>query len=154
MTSSGTFANYNSEPKIRTINSNNVISPVAGANPVDTVFVNLPNVRGQLFVSITSGDNLFTSSFDIVGGFGEFSTDATQNWYPETFSPVNCVVTVPLLNTIQIQTPALDAGGRTYLMNFFPIQGMGPQIKQISVNIIGNNTLTVKLIKKYISGGW
>lgn len=154
MSVAGTLAVYNSEPKIRTIHSNNVIAPIAGANPADTAYVKLPNVRGQLHVEITSGDNNYTSSYDITGGFGEFAGDYTQNWYPETFSPVGCTVTVPFTNVIQITTPAADAGGRIYFMQFFPVQGVGPQIRQTSANIIGNNILTVKLLKRYVSNGW
>lgn len=148
---SGTLAAYNSESIIKTINTNNIISPVAGANPVDSGYVKLPNIRGQLFVSITSGDNSYTSSFNIIGGFGQFSTDSTQNWYPETFSPLGCTVTMAVLNTIQIQTPVADAGGRTYFIQFFPVLGVGPQIRQTSANIIGNNTLTVVLLKRYVA---
>lgn len=154
MSIAGTLAVYNSEPKIRTLYSNNVIPPVAGSNPVDVGYVKLPNVRGQLHVQITSGDNNYTSSYNITGGFGEFAGDYTQNWYPETFSPVGCVVTVLLTNTIQITTPVADAGGRIYIMQFFPVQGVSPQIRQTSANIIGNNNLTVNLIKRYVSNGW
>lgn len=154
MAASGTLAVYNSEPKIRTIHSNNNIYPVGGTNPADIGYVKLPNVRGQLYIEIKSMDNSYTSSFDIVGGFGEFASDYTQNWYPETFSPFGCTVTVLFLNTIQIQTPVADAGGRTYIMQFFPVQGVGPQIRQTSANIIGNNILNVKMIKRYFSGSW
>lgn len=155
MAVSGTLANYNSEPRLRTLYSNNIISPVAGANPVDSGYVVLPNVRGQISVVIISGDNSFMSSFNIVGGFGSYSTDPTQNWYPQTFSYMNCVVTQLMPNIFQIQTPVADAGGRTYIMQFFPVQSMGPQIRQTSLNIIGNNTLNVRLIKnEVLPGGW
>ena len=76
---SSSSGSYNSEPRLNTIYSNNIISPVAGVNPVDNGYVKLPNVRGQLSISITSGDNSYTSSFDVVGGFGEFMLDYTQN---------------------------------------------------------------------------
>lgn len=152
---SGISGNYNNEPRINTIYSNNIISPVLGANPVDSGYVKLPNVRGQLSIVIISEDNSFTSSFNIIGGFGEYSTDYTQNWYPQTFSYINCVVTVLMMNIIQIQTPVADAGGRTYIMQFFPVLSMGPQIRQTSLNIIGNNILTVKMIKNSVSSvGW
>jgi hypothetical protein len=151
---SGISGSYNSEAPIRTLYSNNIISPVAGVNPADSGYVKLNNTRGQINVSITSGDNSYTSSFNITGGFGKFSTDSTQNWYPETHSANGCVVTVPVLNTIRIETPIADAGGRVYFMQFFPVQGVAPQIRQTSVNIIGNNILTVKLIKKYIGSYW
>jgi hypothetical protein len=151
---SGIYGSYNSETPIRTLYSNNIISPIAGANPVDAGYVKLPNVRGQLVISITSGDNSYTSSFNIIGGFGQFSTDPSQNWYPESLSANGCVVTVPVLNTIQIETPVADAGGRIYFIQFFPVQGVGPQIRQTSANIIGNNILTVKIVKRYVGGYW
>jgi len=152
MTSSfGTFGNYNSETPIRTIYSNNIIAPVSGVNPVDLGYVKLPNIRGYLTITIISTDNSYKSIFEITGGWGEYATDYTQNWYPQTFSFVGCVVTVLFQNTIQIQTPVADAGGRTYIMQFFPVQSVGPQIKQSSINIIGNNNLIVKITKNVVS---
>ena len=52
---------------------------------------------------------------------------------------------------MRIETPVADAGGRIYTMQFFPVQNFGPQIRQSSANIIGNNTLTVKIFKIVIS---
>ena len=149
--SSGNSAYYNSETRFNTIFSNNVISPVAGVNPADGGYVDLPNVRGQLTVSIISGDNSYTSTFNVTGGFGQYPNDYTMNWYPELFSAVGCTLSYPSINIIQITTPAADAGGRTYLMQFFTAFSVGPQIRQTSVNLIGNNTLTVKIFKTIIS---
>lgn len=149
--SSGNAAYYNSEKRLNTIYSNNVISPIAGVNPVDGGYVDLPNIRGQLTISITSGDNSYTSSFIVTGGFGQYPNDYTINWNLNLFSAVGCTLSYPSLNIVQINTPVADAGGRTYLMQFFTAFSVGPQIRQTSPNLIGNNILTVKIFKTIIS---
>ena len=148
------IAQYNSVPKLSTLNSNKIINPVSGSNPVDLGTVNLPNVRGQVSISIISGDNGFMSSFDVIGGFGEYYTQWSQNWYPQTASELNCTVKVPQVNRMEVITPLIDAGGRVYVLQFFPIQSYGPTIRQVSVNIIGNNTLSVRLVKRLNVQGW
>jgi hypothetical protein len=145
----GISASYNSVPRMRELISSKIISPDGGGiNPVDLGPVELPNIRGQVTYTIISGDNLFMSMFKITGGFGEWPEDSTQNWSVPANSEVNCIVkTAPQRNRIEVTTPSLDAGGRMYIFNFVPYQSFGPNIQQTSINIIGNNTLTVKAEK-------
>ena len=143
----GIVGSYNRVPRLREIVTNEIISPISGSNPVDLGEVTLRNVRGQVQYTIISGDNLFTSMFKVVGGFNEWPNDPTRNWYPVNGSEVNCTIKSPQINKIEITTPAPDAGGRVYILTFVPLQSYGPTIRQNSVNIIGNNTLTVRAVK-------
>lgn len=150
----GLVAYYNQVPRIRDINTNFIIQPVGGSNPADLGDVKLPNVRGQVTFTIISGDNLFTSSFRIVGGFGDFPSDATQDWYPVSRSETNCTIRVLQKNRIEVITPAADAGGRVYILEFKPVQSIGATIRQNSVNLIGDNSLTVRMVKQNIIQGF
>ena len=150
----GIVGNYNTVPRLREIVTNEVISPVLGSNPADLGQVTLKNVRGQVQYIIISGDNLFTSMFKVVGGFGEWPGDWSQNWYPVPRTEVNCSIRVLQENRLEITTPAADAGGRVYILNFVPLQSFGPNIRQISVNSIGNNTLTVRTSKNVGTEGY
>jgi len=141
------MSGYNSVPRLREIVSNAIISPVGGSNPADLGDVSIPNVRGQVDYTIISGDNSFTSMFKVVGGFGSWPGEWSQDWNPVNGSAVNCTILVLQKNRIQITTPVGDAGGRVYIFNFSFLQSFAPMIRQNSVNIIGNNTLTVRAIK-------
>jgi hypothetical protein len=148
------IADYNSQPRLQEIISNKIISPVAGSNPVDLGYVPLPNIRGQVRFVVTSGDNSFTFMFDVVGGFGDWPGQWTQNWTVVTQSILNCTIIQLQLNRFQITTPLADAGGRVYILQFNPLQSFPPMITQTSVNIIGNNSLTVRLTKVRNVQGW
>lgn len=150
----GIVGNYNTVPRLREIVTNEIISPVAGSNPADLGQVTLKNVRGQVQYTIISGDNLFTSMFKVVGGFGAWPGDWSQNWHLVRGSEVNCTVRILQENRFEITTPAADAGGRVYILNFVPLQSFGPNIRQNSVNSIGNNTLTVRTSKNVNMEGY
>lgn len=150
----GVVAQYNSVPRLRNVITNNVINPVGGSNPADLGPVRLSNIRGQVTITIISGDNSFTSMFDIVGGFGEFPDQWSQDWYPQAGTEINCTIRVLQENRIQVTTPVADAGGRVYIFEFVPLQSFGPTIRQNSVNIIGNNTLTIRMVKKLAVQGF
>jgi len=150
----GLVSYYNQVPRLRNIITNSVISPISGSNPVDLTPVSITNVRGQVTFEIISGDNSYTSSFSVVGGFGDFPEDYTQNFYLLGNSNVGCTVNQLCVNRLEIITPVADAGGRRYILQFKPVQSIGPTINQTSVNIIGNNTLTIKMIKQNIIQGF
>jgi hypothetical protein len=44
----------------------------------------------------------------------------TRNFYYTEGTAEGCTVTTPVTNTLEITTPAGDAGGRTYTMVFYP----------------------------------
>lgn len=150
----GVTAYYNQVPRMRELVSNKIISPDGGINPVDIGPVDLPNIRGQVTITIISGNRLFTSMFKIVGGFGDFPSDITQDWYPVTRSEVNCTIRVVQKNLIEVITPVADTGGRIYVFAFQPNQSIGPTVHQRSVHPIGNHTLTVRLTKQNIIQGF
>lgn len=150
----GLVAYYNQVPRFRTITTNKVIQPVGGANPVDSDEVLLPNVRGQVQIMVISGDNSYVSGFDLKGGFGDFPQDWTQDWYPNAGTEIGGTISVPVKNTIVLTTDVADAGGREYTFVFEPVQSFGPTIRQNSVNVIGNNNLTVILKKQVVVQGW
>lgn len=152
--STAIVAQYNQVPRMRTINGKKIISPVGGVNPADISDVPLPNVRGQVKVIIISGDNSFMSMFDITGGFGDFPGQYTQDWWPQPSSAVNCTIRTLQKNRIEVTTPVADAGGRMYIFNFYPYQSQSGTVRQNSVNIIGNNTLTVSLNKEILQQGF
>lgn len=127
--------------------SHNIIDPVAGANPIDSSPQRLSNVRGRVRVTITSGDNNYTSSFLVVGGYGQDMYASTQNFYVDYTSVTGGTVTAVTTNIFQMQTDVADAGGRIYRIQFYPVQNVGPTIFQSSVNIIGNFPVDVVLEK-------
>ena len=145
---------YNQVPRIRNVRTNKIILPIGGSNPADLGPVILPNVRGQVSYIIISGDNSFTSSFSVTGGFGDFPDDWTQDWYFNVSSNVNCTVRTLQKNRLEVTTPAADAGGRQYNFEFKPVQSIGPTIRQNSVNTIGNFSLTVRIQKQNIVEGF
>lgn len=136
---------YNVIPNITQTNSIKTIKPVGGSNPVDSVPVTLQNIRGQIRISVTSKDNNFTSAFNVVGGFGEFRTSPTQNFYANLNSAINCTIDNSTLNQVVITTPAADAGGREYTFIFIPYQAFPPSIERTGGAVIGNNDLDVEL---------
>jgi hypothetical protein len=144
---------YTSVPRVRNIITNKVILSVAGANPVDAGPVELPNVRGQLTFDVTSG-NGFNWGLEIIGGFGEFPDDWTRNFTFSVGTERNCTVDTPQLNTIEVTTPAADAGGRRYVFNFFPPTSVPGTIQQTSVNVLGVEDLTVTITKPTLLPGF
>jgi len=136
---------FSSVPRIRNVITNAIIEPVGGSNPVDSIEVQLPNVRGQLIFEVTSGDNNFKWFINVVGGFGEFPDDATKNFVFSQNTNVNCTVRTLQINRLEITTPAADAGGRRYILQFFPLDSIPYTIRQTSVNVLGNNQLVVKV---------
>ncbi len=125
-------------------------SPSDGvSNPADSEALKIPNIRGQLSISIFQGDNPpgVSSSFGITGGFGQWPCDATRNWYGSPQGS-NCSVVETSLNTFEVTT-ATPAIVRKYRFIFFYTTNEGPTVKQISVNLLGTNDLTVTLSKMY-----
>jgi hypothetical protein len=129
---------------VNIVRSVNFLLPSGGVNPVDVTPQTLHNVRGQVVYQIISRDNNYTSELTVVGGYGLFSGDYTQNFLYVSGSSLNCTVTVPTLNQITVTTPVGDAGGRVYVLQFQPIKSTAPTIQQTSGNVIGNNTLEVR----------
>lgn len=154
----GIVGQYNIVPRIKTLRSNKVIPPVGGSNPIDLGFVELPNVRGQVSFTITASDDpaRVSASFDVTGGFGEWPEDPTQDWFFNKNSNINCTVTSPVKNRLDVSTAVAGLGGtnRQYTVIFNPGQSFSPQIRQTSVAIIGNNTLTVLIVKHIVVQGF
>lgn len=154
----GIVGHYNSIPRIKTLRSNKVIPPVAGINPVDLGYIELPNVRGQVSFTIIASDDPvgISASFSVTGGFGSWPDDPTQNWYFDRNTNIRCTVTSPLQNTLDITTNLSAFGGtdRQYTIIFNSGQSYAPQISQTSVSIIGPNTLTVSMVKQLVVQGF
>ena len=145
----GITASYNVVPRIRNLISDKIIVNPGGGNPVDLGQVQLPNVRGQLTFVVTDLTTNFFWSVEIQGGYGSFPGDSTQNFYGNPISAVNCSIIALQNNRLQVTTPAADSGGRVYVLQFFPVQSVGPTINQTSVNsIVGD--LSVKIIKQLL----
>ena len=136
--------------RLRSGVTNSIIEPVGGSNPADLAAVRITNVRGQVAYEIISGDNSYTSSFSMEGGFGSGPNDYTRNFNLVPFSARNCVVNELANNLIEVITPVADAGGRRYVLQFFVPFSFGPTINQTTVNVLGNNTLTVRMSKVFI----
>lgn len=151
---SGVTGVYNNVPRLRALRSRKPIVPSGGANPVDTQAVDLPNIRGQVSITLVASDTGHVAIFEVVGGFGEWPGQPTLDWYFSVGTSLGCTVTTLQKNRLQIETPVGDAGGRVYVMNFFPLAGFGPNITQTSVNILGAATLTVTLSKTLIVSGY
>jgi hypothetical protein len=150
----GLVSYYNQIPRIKTIKTNFIINPVAGSNPADVSPISITNVRGQVAFQITSGDNNYTSSFSVTGGFGDFPQDYTQNFYYNGSSAQNCTVNQISVNIIEVITPVADAGGRRYVLEFKPVQSIGPTIQQTTLNVLGNNSLFITMTKQNIIQGF
>jgi hypothetical protein len=150
----GLVGNYNQVPRMRAINSRLPITPVAGSNPVDLGDVSLPNTRGQLTIIGEASDTNVRWTFQVTGGFGEYPGVYTRNFAFIPGSTENCTVLEVSKNFLRITTDVADAGGRVYDMRFNPIQSVGPTIRQTSVNIVGNNTLTIQLNKVFVVEGF
>lgn len=154
----GIVGQYNTVPRIKTLRSNKIISPVAGSNPVDLGFVELPNVRGQVSFTITASDDPagISASFCVTGGFGAWPEDPTQNWYFDRNTNVNCTIVSPLQNRLDVTTNVSAFGGtdRQYTIIFNPGHMYPPQIRQTSVSIVGPNTLSVLMIKQLLVQGF
>lgn len=128
---------YNIVPRIRTLVSDNLFEFVSGSgNPVDSGPVYLRNVRGQLTITTTDVDTGYVWKIEVNGGFGEFSSDPTQNFVLNSFGQNNCTATVLQTNRIQVTTPVGDSGGRRYILQFTPLQSIAPTIYQTSVNTL------------------
>lgn len=150
----GIVSQYNQVPRMRRVVTNNVIPPSGGTNPVDAGPVKLSNIRGQLLIEGVASDSSLLWSFQVFGGFGDYPKDFTQSFYLEPNTEVNCTVVQPSKNLFRITTPAADSGGRVYELLFFPVQSVGPTIRQTSVNSIGNNTFTLTMIKHLLVAGF
>ena len=148
----GIVAQYNDVILIRPVTSVTTIEDVAGVNPVDLTPQQLPNQRGQLHMQGQSVDNNFTWSLDIFGGFGEFPTDFTQNFTFTEGTNVNCTVSTPQLNRIVVTTPATDAGGRIYILQFFPFKSFGPTIRQVSANTLTDDFIMTTTKYNLVTG--
>lgn len=158
----GIVAQYNEVPRIRQIVTNKIIHPVNGANPVDAGLVALPNIRGQVRIALIASDDPSLgnvqafAAFNVVGGFGDYPDDPTQNFHLVISSEENCIVATPAANVFVISTtPDVSGAGlagtpRQYRMEFNSKQSFGPHIQRIAGALIGNNILTVRMTKQNI----
>ena len=151
----GIVGQYNQVPRFRTIVSTKPIPSDGVTNPADTTEIPLPNVRGQVAIIIETSDAPagVSSSFSVVGGFGEFPDVYTRNWTFVNTSNVNCTVASPFKNRLEVTTTA-PAIVRTYVFDFSPVQTVPATVRQTSVTTLGANDLTVKLIKLNVVEGY
>lgn len=140
---------YYTEPTFRNIFGRTVSEPVAGVNPIDVGLVTLKNIRGQTRYEITSGDNNYTSSFEVSGGLGTASL--TQNFWFVEGTNIGCTVKTPFTNTLQITTPLADAGGRVYQIIFYPYNSLPPKISKTAGNAIGDFNAIITIYKTSIA---
>ncbi|HSA76296.1 MAG TPA: hypothetical protein VLE02_02005 [Nitrosarchaeum sp.] len=139
---SGIAAVYNGVVKFKKGTTTNNIIFSGGVNPAEVAPVALVNVRGQLDFTITSADNSFFSQLSVVGGVGELRDGDDQNFYFSTQTNVNCVVTTPQINQLEITTVAPD--NRRYILQFYPYPGVPYTIqKTLGPPLTGNLTVQV-----------
>lgn len=145
---------YNIMPCLKTRFVNFKSLSVAGANPIDSNYIQLPNIRGQLMITITQSDSpaLVGSTFFVTGGFGQFPQESTLNWYAST-QTTNCIVSESIINEIIVTTTA-PAALRQFLFKFSFNQGFGCKVKQISINPLGVNDVTILLSKSFVVEGF
>ena len=144
---------FTSVPRIRTIRTNKIFPSVGGANPVDAGAQQLPNIRGQLTITGTSS-NGYSWGLQITGGFGEFPDSPTQDFYFAVGTNMNCTVTTLQKNRIRVETEAADAGGRVYILQFYPFTAVPATIRQISVNVLAAEDLSVLIERPSLLPGF
>lgn len=147
--SSGIYAQYNPQLRVKTQKSNTIIPPVLGVNPVDTTAVPLHNIRGEVTITISTTDDPVgtEASFLIRGGYGQYPDDPTWNWYIDSFSLEYCTAVQIVQNTFEITTLA-PLVIRTYTFIFNPRIMYGPTIQRTGGVLLGTETLTVTQSKQ------
>jgi len=143
----GITAIYQVIPRMRTLITSDVINSDGVSNPVDISPVKLTNIRGQLTISGVASDTGIVWTFQVQGGFGEFVEEVRRNFFFQIGTNINCTVSSPALNILEVTTPATDMGGRRYVFRFQPLSSFGPTIHQASVNVLGAADLTVTTTK-------
>lgn len=150
------LAQTNTLPRLRTVVGTTVFPPNGGSNIIDSSQQPLKNIRGQLVVQIIASDDPINvyCTFSITGGFGDFQTDPTRNFYVDLSQNFNCDITTLGVNNFIVSSNLNTLGGtdREYTFIFNPGLGFGPTVRQTSGNIIGNNTLTVKIFSINVVG--
>lgn len=142
------LAFYNVQPRLSSIKATTISDPVAGINPIDSSYVNLQNMRGQLQLTIGQGDNppSVTSSCFVTGGFGEYPDSPYRNWSMDTINTENCTVSAGTFPNSFLVSCQLQATPRTYEIVFSEVLSMNPLIRVINPPI-GNNSVTITLSK-------
>ncbi len=145
----GIVGAYNVVPRIETRTATFRSISDGVENPADLSPQKIANIRGQLAINITQSDNPpgVSSTFYIVGGFGQWPDDATRNWTGSPYG-IHCSVVESSLNTFEVTTSA-PAIARRYVFTFFYTLTEGPTVMQTSVNILGVNNLIITLSKVY-----
>jgi len=152
------LAQTNSLPLLRSVVGTTIFPPDGGSNVVDSAQQPLKNIRGQLVIQIVASDdptNLFCT-FTVTGGFGDFPTDPTRNFYVDLGQNFNCSITTLGVNNFIVNSELSGMGGtdREYTFIFNPGLSFGPTVRQTSGNTIGNNTLTVKIFSVNVLGNF
>lgn len=152
------LAQTNSIPRLRNIIGTTIFPPSGGSNVVDSSQQPLKNIRGQLVVQIVASDdppNVFCT-YSITGGFGEYPTNQTRDFYVDLSQNFNCDITTLGVNNIVVNSNVSSFGGtdREYTFIFNPGLSFGPTVRQTSVNTIGNNTLTVRIYSVNVIGNF
>ena len=150
------LAQTNSLPRVRSIVGTTIFPPSGGSNVVDSFQQTLKNIRGQLVIQIIASDdptNVYCT-FSVTGGFGDFQTDPTRDFYVDLSQNFNCSITTLGINNFVVNSELAALGGtnREYTFIFNPGLSFGPTVRQTSGNSIGNNTLTVKIYSVNIMG--
>ena len=134
-----------SNPRFRPITADNIISPVGGANPVDGgIPISLQNIRGQLTIQGYAEDNNVIWAFEVEG---DYHGNPNEDYVVLNNTFFNCNVTTISNGLFEVTTDVSDAGGRVYRFRFFRFSSFGPTVTQNSVNVLGNNTLFIKMAK-------
>ena len=124
------------------------IEPDGGSNPINGSAVAIQDARGDpINYILVSKDNDFMCSFELVGGYGRWPEDQTNNFFFRRKTNVNCTVTTTSQNVFEIVTPASDAGGRTYELRLYRTGAkVPPTIEQTAGAVIGNNDFVVRTV--------
>lgn len=145
----GIVGNFNLVPRLREVNTPQLIASDGVNNPIDLGTVDLINVRGQVRYQFAPSDSGFTWSINVVGGFGKCQGTHTQDTYytPLTVSPNTVSIDTPAKNIIRMTTPAADAGGRVYELVFSPVLSVGPTFILLAGTALGTADITVTSTK-------
>lgn len=144
MATAGVYAQYNPQLRLSNQKSFTQIAPILGVNPVDIGTVELKNIRGYVYISLSATDDPTGTyaSFAVKGGYGRYPEDYTWNWYVDAFSLEWCVVTQLSINTFSLTTLA-PLVPRTYTISFNPGISYPPVITRTGGPLLGTETLVI-----------
>ncbi len=141
-------AQTNPQRHFRIVSSTVTSESVAGVNPIDTTVVTLRNVRGKVKITITATDDPTGTFalFHVRGGYGQYPSDYTWNWFADVLTPEWCSVTQSVPNIVNVTTTA-PLVVRTYTFMFFPGLQYPPTVTRSGGVVLGAADVSFNLYK-------